>query len=105
MQIIDTLFQRSHKFRELILDDLNLIFEFILETNLDNPLPPPLKKANELKKLAIKTIKSWYEKYYMDYKLLELGFNYLKNMKKVIFNFSFNYGDEVKIKSKFRFSI
>ncbi len=84
MQIIDVLFQRSHNFRELLLDDLNLILELILETNLKNPLPPPSQKANELKKLATKTIKSWYDKFFMDYKLLELGFNYLKNIKKVI---------------------
>ena len=86
LQIIDVLFQRSHNFRELLLDDLNLILELILETNLKNPLPPPSQKANELKKLANKTIKSWYDKFYMDYKLLELGFNYLKNINFLIKN-------------------
>ncbi len=46
-------------------------------------MPPPEKKAVELKKLAAKLVNTWYEKFGSDYKLLELGFNYLKNVKKV----------------------
>ena len=83
LQIIDSLFLRSHIFRELLLDELNLFFEFILETNVDNPLPAPAKKAAELKKLATRTIQNWFDKFHADYKLLELGYNYLKNIKKV----------------------
>ena len=55
------------------------------ETNPDDyPLPPPKKAANELKKLAAKTVKAWYDKFGKDYRLLELGYNYLKDCKKVI---------------------
>jgi hypothetical protein len=48
-------------------------------------LPPPKKNAIELKKLAAKVIKNWHDKFGSEYKLLELGFNYLKNCKKVDF--------------------
>ncbi len=84
-QIIDCLFQRSHVFRELLLDDFQNFFELVLETDVDNPLPPPVKKATMLKKLAAKTIKNWHEKFADVYKLLDLGYNYLKNCKKVDF--------------------
>lgn len=57
----------------------------LTETDVDNPLPPPVKKAALLKKLAARTIKQWHEKFSDVYKLLDLGFNYLKNCKKVDF--------------------
>jgi len=53
------------------------------ELDPDEELPPPRKAANELKKLAPKIIKGWHDKFAADYKLLDLGFNYLKNLKKV----------------------
>ncbi len=52
---------------------------------MDNPLPPPVKKVAQLKNLAAKTIKSWHEKFADEYNLLDLGFKYLKNCKKVDF--------------------
>lgn len=61
-----------------------LIFIIVeIETNPDEPLPPPDRKAAELKKLAAKSIKTWHDKFGSEYQLLELGFNYLKNVKKV----------------------
>ena len=51
---------------------------------MDRPLPAPKKAAAELKKLAPKVIKEWHVKFANDYNLLELGFNYLKNCKKVL---------------------
>jgi hypothetical protein len=59
------------------------------DTNPDEPLPPPKKAAIELKKEAAKTIKNWHEKFGSEYKLLDLGFNYLKNCKKVNIHDSF----------------
>lgn len=85
LQIIDCLFQRSHIFRELLLDEFQSFFELVLETDLENPLPPPAKKAALLKNLAARIIKEWNDKFSDVYKLLDLGFNYLKNCKKVDF--------------------
>jgi hypothetical protein len=57
----------------------------IEELDPDEELPPPKKAAKELKKLAPKIIKQWHEKFAADYKRLDIGFNYLKNCKKVGF--------------------
>lgn len=84
-QIMDCLFQKSHVFRELVLDNFQTIFEHVLEINMARPLPPPKKAAAELKKLAPKVIKNWHDKFADVYKLLDLGFSYLKNCKKVDF--------------------
>ncbi len=48
-------------------------------------LPLPRKKATELKKFAARTINAWHEKFGDSYQLLNLGFNYLKNLKKIDF--------------------
>lgn len=88
-QIIDSLFQRSHLFRELILEQFQGIFELVLETNPHHSLPAPRKTANELKKLSAKSIKEWHDKFGSNYKLLDLGFSFLKNCKKVLEFFFF----------------
>lgn len=85
LKIIDVLFQRSHKFRQILLDDFQQFFELVLETNIDEPLPPPKNAAKELKKQAAMIIKSWNDKFAAQYKRLQLGFDYLKNCKKVDF--------------------
>lgn len=85
LKIIDVLFQRSHKFRQYLLDDLHQFFELVLETNSDEPLPPPKIAAKELKKQAALIVKIWNDKFGSEYKRLQLGFDYLKNCKKVDF--------------------
>jgi len=99
-QIIDQLFNRSHHFRTLLLDDFNQLIEKCLgkfspiQINLlvnhlgldiDNQLPPPISTAKLLKQLTATSIKKWYEKFGTTYKLLDIGYNYLKNCK--FFNF------------------
>lgn len=84
-QICDELFMRSHLFRQLLLDDFQLLFELALETNRSNLLPPPKEAANKLKELAAQSIKKWHTKYGNEYKLLDLGFKYLKDIKRIDF--------------------
>jgi hypothetical protein len=65
-------------------------------------LPPPKKAENELKKLAITSIKKWHDNYGKDYKMLAMGFNYLKNCKKVNFKKFFHVmGKSMPIKQFF----
>ena len=64
---------------------LKFLIYVIIETNNEKLLPPPRKKATELKKFAAKTIKAWHEKFGESYQLLNLGFDYLKNLKKIDF--------------------
>ncbi len=52
---------------------------------IDDQLPPPASTAKLLKQFAATSIKKWHEKFGATYKLLDVGFNYLKNCK--CFNF------------------
>ena len=102
MQITDYLFDRSARFRDLLLEDFQAFFEYIfgiqslivclislaltlilLDLNINKPIPPPKKSANDLKKFSAITVKKWHDKFCQDYKILDLGFKYLKNCKKV----------------------
>ena len=86
-QIIDKLFMRSHSFRILVLDDLSNIFVLSMETDYpEQRLPPPASTAEKLKKLGLRRFFTWYKRFGKGYRLLELGFDYLSNVKQVKFN-------------------
>jgi hypothetical protein len=53
--------------------------------NVDNQLPPPIQTSRLLKQFTASSIKKWHEKFGTTYKLLDIGYNYLKNCK--FFNF------------------
>ncbi|XP_074660261.1 UV-stimulated scaffold protein A-like [Tubulanus polymorphus] len=84
-QMISELFERSHCFRELLLTDFNEFLELTAEINNDNPLPPPKPVARSLKQKAIQAIQKWQDTFGSTYKRLKLGYNYLRNCKKVEF--------------------
>lgn len=94
-QICDEIFRRSHCFRELLIADMQLIFELTVETNPEKPLPPPRPTALNLKWLSLKTIQQWHEIYGKGYKKLALGYNYLRQCKKIDFN-SLTVADEAE---------
>ena len=85
-QIINELFIRSHALRELLLTDFQIFMELTVETDPKQPLPPPTAVAKRLKEKSLQAIESWYEKFGPHYKKLDLGYNYLKRVKKVEFN-------------------
>ncbi|KAJ0049843.1 hypothetical protein NL108_003625, partial [Boleophthalmus pectinirostris] len=84
-QIASELFNRSHHFRTLLVDSFQEFLELTVETDLDQPLPPPKEVAKKLKHLAIKTVQSWQASYGSAYKKLALGYHFLKQVKKVDF--------------------
>ncbi|XP_066478504.1 UV-stimulated scaffold protein A [Tiliqua scincoides] len=84
-QVVDELFTRSHQFRTLIISNFQEFLELTVETDYEQPLPPPSEVAQKLKKAAIKSIQEWHEKYGEAYKKLSLGYYYLKQNKKVDF--------------------
>ena len=86
LQIISELFLRSHMFRELLLTDFQLFLELTVETDHKQPLPPPKSAAKTLKEKALQAVESWYHKFGPHYKKLDLGYSYLKRVKKVEFN-------------------
>lgn len=54
-----------------------------METDSEQPLPPPKEVARKLRSLAIQTVQSWQASYGTAYKKLALGFHFLKQVKKV----------------------
>lgn len=54
--------------------------------DVDHQLPPPKAAARLLRQFAATSIKGWHQKFGSAYKLLDVGFNYLKNCKYVNFD-------------------
>ncbi|KAM4052082.1 UV-stimulated scaffold protein A [Anomaloglossus baeobatrachus] len=84
-QIVSELFSRSHLFRTLLISNFQEFLELTVETDYDQPLPPPKEVAQKLKILAIKAVQEWNEQYGEAYKKLSLGYHFLKQNKKVDF--------------------
>ncbi|XP_022091851.1 UV-stimulated scaffold protein A-like [Acanthaster planci] len=84
-QIMNELFNRSHRFRELLVADMQEFLELTVGTNSDTPLPPPRAAANLLKEQTLKAIQEWNAKYGKAYKKLALGYGFLKYNKMVDF--------------------
>lgn len=57
-----------------------------LGLNIDDQLPPPVPTAKLLRQFTATSIRKWHEKFGTTYKLLDIGYNYLKNCKLVNFD-------------------
>ncbi|KAM4586058.1 UV-stimulated scaffold protein A isoform 2-T3 [Fundulus diaphanus] len=84
-QIASELFARSHHFRTLLVDNFQEFLELTVETDVEQPLPPPKEVARKLRSLAIQTVQSWQSSYGSAYKKLDLGYHFLRQVKKVDF--------------------
>lgn len=84
-QIASELFSRSHHFRTLLVDHFQEFLELTVETDSEQPLPPPKEVARKLRSLAIQAVQSWQARYGTAYKKLALGYHFLKQVKKVDF--------------------
>nr|XP_023655770.1 UV-stimulated scaffold protein A isoform X1 [Paramormyrops kingsleyae]XP_023655771.1 UV-stimulated scaffold protein A isoform X2 [Paramormyrops kingsleyae] len=85
LQMAGELFSRSHHFRTLLVSSLQEFLELTVETDPEQPLPPPKEAARRLKTLAIRTVQDWQAAYGQAYKKLALGYHFLKQVKKVDF--------------------
>ncbi|KAL2077111.1 hypothetical protein ACEWY4_026615 [Coilia grayii] len=83
--MVAELFSRSHDFRVLLVANMQEFLELTVETDADNPLPPPKEVAQKMKRLAIQTVQSWHATYGEAYKKLALAYHFLKQVKKVDF--------------------
>ncbi|XP_062430530.1 UV-stimulated scaffold protein A isoform X2 [Rhea pennata] len=84
-QIVLELFTRSHQFRTLIISNFQDLLELTVGIDHEQPLPPPKEVAQKLRRVAIKAVQDWHEKYGEAYKKLSLGYHFLKQNKKVDF--------------------
>lgn len=83
-QMVSEVFSRSHHFRVLLLTNFQEFLELTVETDAEQPLPPPKEVAKKLRTLAIQTVQSWHATYGEAYKKLSLGYHFLKQIKKVL---------------------
>ena len=79
LEVIDELFQRSHRFRTLLLDDFHQYSSLTLGHEANQPLPPPLSHHKKLREESIRKLKEWHGKFKTGYRKLELSFNVLKD--------------------------
>ncbi|XP_012561208.2 UV-stimulated scaffold protein A [Hydra vulgaris] len=85
--IADELFSCSHLFRCLLLNNLRKFFVLTLETEPRMyPLPLPAGVAKELKLFTLNTFYGWYKRFSNEYRRLQLGFDYLKNVRCIDFS-------------------
>ena len=82
-QTIRELFQRSHIFRERLIDNFQDFLQLTVGMDPEEPLPLPLPAARSLKKQSLLSVKQWFEAYGSGYPKLKLGYMYLKNQIKV----------------------
>ena len=78
--IIDQLFQRSHSFRNLVIDDFQTFVDLTLGSDPFKPLPAPVSQNKKLRTEIIKKIKEWHQKFGEGYKKLRLSYNFLKQI-------------------------
>ncbi|KAI2644324.1 UV-stimulated scaffold protein A [Labeo rohita] len=81
-QMASEIFSRSHHFRDLLITNFQEFLELTVETDTEQPLPPPKEVARKLRTLAIQTVQSWHATYGEAYKKLSLGYHFLKQIKK-----------------------
>ena len=84
--IIGELFQRSHRFRQLMAENLYEFFELCLELNPKRKLPKPKSFASKLKQIAIDFIQNWDKQFGEGYEELRSAVIYLKDNRLVDFN-------------------
>ncbi|KNC79785.1 hypothetical protein, variant [Sphaeroforma arctica JP610] len=79
VKVIDALFQRSHLFRQLLLDDVHEYFALTIALNPKTKLPKPKSTARMLRRQTLICFNQWHEKYHDQHKKLVLGFKFLQN--------------------------
>ncbi|KAF9971288.1 hypothetical protein BGZ73_005811, partial [Actinomortierella ambigua] len=98
-QLIQELFQRSHVFRECLIEDYPTFLQLTVGIH-QHTLPPPAAFAEKTKQLAISLTNDWYKKYGTAYKQLAMGYDFLKYHFKVDFTNLVPVTDEAKKEAK-----
>jgi len=85
-QVLVEIFERSHKFRTLVMADLQETLALVLETDHVRPLPPPKEAKARLKALALAKVEEWVKTFGGSYPKLHHAYNFLRQVKRVSFN-------------------
>ena len=86
-QVLTEIFERSHKFRVRVVEELQEILALVLETDpMSRPLPPPKAAKQLLNNLALKKVDEWVKGFGASYPKLHHAYNFLRQVKRVSFN-------------------
>ena len=85
-QVLVEIFDRSHQFRTLVIEDLQNVLVLVLETDHKRPLPPPKEAKNRLKTLALNQVQEWVKTHGGSFPKLHHAYNFLRQVKRVSFN-------------------
>ena len=77
LMLINLLFRKSKRFRELTVDNLDSFFEYTLGINPKKPLPLPAKTAQYLMEQTVDFYFEWWQDFGDKYYRLTLGKDYL----------------------------
>ncbi|KAF7732384.1 hypothetical protein EC973_005280 [Apophysomyces ossiformis] len=76
LQLIESLFQRSHRFRILLTEEFPLLLQLTVGIH-QKKLPPPTQVADKLRQYAITLTKEWLTKFGDTYRPIGIGYDYL----------------------------
>eukprot|EP00123_Amoebidium_parasiticum_P011771 comp20895_c0_seq1/m.27790 comp20895_c0_seq1/g.27790 ORF comp20895_c0_seq1/g.27790 comp20895_c0_seq1/m.27790 type:complete len:380 (-) comp20895_c0_seq1:1189-2328(-) len=85
VQFNDELFNRSHIFRTLRVDDFQTFLKLAVGTDTKCPLPPPAGTAKLVRKTALLAIQRWHAKFGKHYQKLALGYKFLEERCRIDF--------------------
>eukprot|EP01083_Nonionella_stella_P019323 53738_1 len=85
LMLVNVVFRRSKHFRELIVNNLEILFELTLPIHPHNPLPPPSKTALYLTEQSIEFIEEWCQDFGHFYFRLQLGYQHLVQVHHIHF--------------------
>ena len=79
LQVMAEIFERSHKFRLMVMEELQDVLALILETDpMSRPLPPPKAAKQLLNNLAITKVDEWVKSFGSSYPKLHHAYNFLR---------------------------
>ncbi|KAJ2550899.1 hypothetical protein EV175_003896 [Coemansia sp. RSA 1933] len=102
LQAIDELFERSHQFRLLVVEELPQIIGLTMGA-YQKKLPPPSSHAKRLKAMAAECLYKWVERFGFAYQRLVYGLRYMRFAESVDFRpaaRSYKIRDPERIKRK-----
>ena len=77
MELCDSLFQRSHVFRSLLVRHLEFFLSLVVG-QADSPLPAPTSRHRELQRAGLVAVREWHSKFGPAYRRLQLGYTALE---------------------------
>ena len=79
-RLIEQLFERSHTFRQRIVENLDELAQLAIGTEPGRPLPLPKEVAGRLQAQAIRAVKDWVDRFAPGYPKLKVSYAVLQRV-------------------------